>query len=97
MDVKRFDFSIQLEETGRRIDELRKQKGYTVKDIQSVMGFEQPQAIYKWLRGKSLPSTDNLLILSRLLGVSINYILVGDEDFSLSGFSRGRRERRLVA
>ncbi len=75
---------IQTPVAGHRIDELRKQQGYTVKDIQEVMGFEQPQAVYKWINGQSLPSTDNLLILSYLFGVSINYILVGDEDFSFS-------------
>ncbi len=97
MNVTYPGFSIQLEEIGRRIDDLRKQKGYTVKDIQTVMGFEQPQAIYKWLRGKSLPSTDNLLILSWLFDVSINYILVGDEDFSIFGFFHARSKKRLAA
>ena len=35
------------------------------------MGFENPQAIYKWISGRSLPSLDNFVILSRLLHTSI--------------------------
>ena len=44
------------------------------------MGFETPQAVYKWLSGKSLPSLDNFVILSRLLNTSIEDILVIDGD-----------------
>ena len=73
--------SIQQKETGNRIKRLLKQNGYTVKDIQGAMGFENPQAVYKWLSGKSLPSIDNFIILSRLLHTSIEDILVIDGDF----------------
>ena len=38
------------------------------------------QAIYKWLSGKSLPSIDNFVILSRLLHTTIEDILVIDGD-----------------
>lgn len=48
------------------------------------MGFETPQAVYKWLSGKSLPSLDNFVILSRLLNTSIEDILVIDGDSFLS-------------
>ena len=70
--------SIRQEATGKRIKELLRDNGYSVKDIQEVMGFENPQAVYKWLSGKSLPSLDNLLILSKLLHTSIEDILVVD-------------------
>ena len=59
--------SILQKETGTRIKTLLKEKGYTVKDIQEAMGFEYPQAIYKWLSGNSLPTLDNFVILSRVL------------------------------
>lgn len=49
-----------------------------------AMGFENPQAIYKWISGKSLPSLDNFLILSRLLHASIEDILVVDGDIVMS-------------
>lgn len=72
--------SIQQEETGRKIKKLLFENGYTVKDVQSARGFENPQSIYKWISGKSLPSLDNFIILSRLLHTSIEDILVIDVD-----------------
>lgn len=44
------------------------------------MGFNNPQAIYKWLAGKSIPNIDNLVILSRLLHTSIDNLLVVDGE-----------------
>ena len=75
--------SIQQKATGERIRDLLKRHGYTVKDIQEVMGFENPQAVYKWLSGKSLPSIDNFLILSRVLHTNIEDILVIDGDVAI--------------
>lgn len=75
--------SIQQEATGDHIKKLLKQKGYSVKDIQSVMGFENPQAVYKWISGKSLPTLDNLLILSKVLHTSMEDILVVDGDIGV--------------
>lgn len=73
--------SIRQKETGQHIKKLFSENGYTVKDIQNVMGFENPQSIYKWMSGASLPSLDNFVILSRLLHTSIEDILVIDGDF----------------
>ena len=50
------------------------------REIQGAFGFENPQVIYKWIAGKSLPSLDNFIILSRLLHTSIENILVIDGD-----------------
>lgn len=76
--------SIKQEETGKRIKQLLQDHGYKVKDIQGAMGFETPKVVYKWLSGKSLPSLDNFVILSRLLNTSIEDILVIDGDSFLS-------------
>lgn len=62
--------------TGENISRLRKIKGLSIRDIQEAMGFNTPQAIFKWLRGETLPSLDNLVVLSELLDVSIDEILV---------------------
>ena len=74
--------SIKQEATGKRMKELFRKNGYSVKDVQEAMGFESPQAVYKWLSGRSLPSLDNFLILSRILHTSIEDILVVDGDFA---------------
>ena len=68
--------TIDLKATGENIIRLRKANGFTVRELQHYFGFEEPQAIYKWQQGKSLPSVDNLFALSRLFGVSMNEILV---------------------
>ena len=72
--------SIQPVETGKRIKQLLSEQNYTIREIQGAFGFENPQAIYKWISGKSLPSLDNFVILSRLLHTSIENILVIDGD-----------------
>ena len=69
---------IDLTATGLNIKSLRKISGLTVRDLQSVLGFTSPQAIYKWQNGESLPSVDNLVILAAVLGVTIDEILVTD-------------------
>ena len=62
--------------TGNNITRLRKLKGLSVRNIQEALGFRNPQAIFKWQRGESLPSLDNLVILSELLEASLEEILV---------------------
>ena len=74
--------SNQPVETGERIRRLLLEQGYTIREIQGAFGFENPQAIYKWISGKSLPNIDNFIILSRLLHTSIEDILVIDGDIS---------------
>ncbi|MCB7319912.1 helix-turn-helix domain-containing protein [Lacrimispora sp. 210928-DFI.3.58] len=75
--------SIQQEATGKRMRQLIREKGYSVRDIQEAMGFESPQAVYKWLSGKCLPNLDNFLILSRILHTSMEDILVVDGDIAV--------------
>lgn len=68
--------------TGKRIQELRKARNLRVSDISSFMGFESDNAVYKWLRGDSMPSVDNLYALSCLFETSIDNIIVGDREES---------------
>ena len=62
--------------TGRNIDRLRIAAGMSVRDMQMVFGFATPQAIYKWIRGTSMPTIDNLVILAAMLGVTLDEIVV---------------------
>ncbi len=71
---------IDLARTGKNIERIRKEKGITVSQICAVMGFENPQSVYRWQRGDTLPSVDNLFALSRLLGTAIEEILVEEEQ-----------------
>ena len=67
---------IDLAATGDNIRRLRMERGLTVRDLQKYFGFEEPQAIYKWQQGKSLPTVDNLYALGNLLGITMEEILV---------------------
>lgn len=67
---------IDLVATGENIARLRKSRGLSVRDLQNWFGFEEPQAIYKWQKGKSLPTVDNLYALGMLLDVPMEEILV---------------------
>jgi len=68
--------AINVEETGMRIDVLIHESEYSVRDISEKLGFETPQAVYKWMQGKTLPKLDNLVALAAILDVSIDDILV---------------------
>ena len=67
---------------GARIKRLRKDHHLTVGDVARFMGFESEQAVYKWQRGESLPTVDNLFALSRLFDTSVDHILTGDKEES---------------
>ena len=69
---------INMEKTGQNIKQLMQDKGYTVADFQEIFHFKNEVSIYKWRNGSSLPSIDNLVILSYLFDMSINEILVLD-------------------
>ena len=71
---------IDLKATGQNIKRIRQASGVSVRDLQMILGFTTPQAIYKWQNGDSLPSIDNLVILAAVLGVTVDEILVTDGD-----------------
>lgn len=50
-----------------------------VSTICEFLGGISEQAVYKWERGASLPSIDNLLALSHLYHVSMEELLVYEE------------------
>lgn len=72
--------TINMEDTGRNIRRLRENAGLTVKDIQDIFGFATPQEIYKWQRGTAMPTLDNLVVLSVGLEVTIDEILVVNNE-----------------
>ena len=67
---------INMVATGQNITRLRKQAGLSVANLQQIFGFTTPQAIYKWKRGTSLPTVDNLVVLAAVFNTNINNILV---------------------
>ena len=66
--------------TGQNIARLRNAAGMTVKDLQDVFGFANPQSIYKWQNGVCLPTLDNMVILATVLQVGVDDIIVVQEE-----------------
>lgn len=68
--------SIDQVKTGIKIKEMLKAAGYDVKDVQEYLHLSCPQSIYRWFKGKILPSVDHLYMLSRMLNVHMEDLLV---------------------
>ena len=72
--------NIDATATGRRIRELRDLNGLRITDISDALGFYEPQAVYKWMRGECLPTRRNMYRLSILFNTTIDDIVRGAED-----------------
>ena len=70
---------IDMAATGKRIAALRDAAGLTVRDLQDILGFANPQAIYKWQHGTALPTLDNLVILVNAFDVAMDDIIVVED------------------
>ena len=70
---------IDMVQTGQRIKEIRIKRGLSAKNIADFMGFETPVAVYKWEKGRTLPSLDNLVLLAALLEVKIDDLIITKE------------------
>lgn len=66
---------IDMCKTGQNIVHYRKQQGLSVKDLQNILGLASLNAIYKWQKGESIPTVDNLIILSALFKAPIDDII----------------------
>ena len=67
--------TINMTATGDNIRNIMKDKHITVAMMQDKMGFNTPQAIYKWIHGICMPTIDNMVIMADIFGVKIDDIL----------------------
>lgn len=84
-------FCIDMPATGANIRRLRQEHGLSVGDIQEVMGFDSPSAVYKWERGLSLPSIEHMMVLSKLFDMRMEDILIWSHPPPCGGTGIGRR------
>lgn len=61
-------------ETANRLQKLRKQNGYSQEELAEKIGISR-QAVSKWERAEASPDTDNLILLARLYGVTLDELL----------------------
>ncbi len=66
--------------TGQLIKRLVSEGGYSVGDVQKKLGLSCPQPIYRWYKGQNMPSVDNLLALSQMLGIHMEDMLIQRDD-----------------
>lgn len=64
-----------------------------MKQLQKALGIGAYQSIYDWFSGKSLPSLDNRLALSRLLDIPIEGLVICKNDSMLVASEKDLRKR----
>ena len=69
-------YGIDMAATGANIRRLRQEHGLSVRDIQEVMGFEDGSSVYKWEQGRTIPSIEHMMALSRLFDMRMEDILI---------------------
>lgn len=68
--------NIDMQRTGALLKKKVEEAGYTVKELQEKLRLSCPQPIYRWFKGKVLPSINHLYALSQLLHVHMEELLV---------------------
>lgn len=62
---------------GKRISVLRKQKGFTQKELADIL-FVSDKAISSWEQNRTEPSLEFIMKLSEVLECSVSYLIYGD-------------------
>ena len=87
---------------GEKIKEARKLCGLSQEQLAEKMAVSR-SAVAKWETGKGLPDIDNLKVLSRLLNVSVDYLIsdsdtqgetVMREPYDLSDYGNGSKKKK---
>ena len=64
---------------GEKLQKLRKAKGWTQEDLAAQISISR-QALSKWEQGTVIPDTENVLQISKIFGVSTDYLLNDDYE-----------------
>ena len=90
---------LNLKKIGEKITLKRKQKGLTQLELADTL-YVTHQAVSKWENGKSIPSIEILVELTKLFNISIDYLLenseIKDNDYQAM-FSQYSRDAVLAA
>ena len=76
-----------------RLKELRKELGYTQRDVGKHLGVGRT-TISEYESGKIVPKQDNLVKLASFLGVSVDY-LTGVSDEKLHGYENDENRKSI--
>ena len=64
---------------GERITELRKSKELSQEELAEQLGVSR-QSVSKWETGVSIPDTDKAVAMSRIFGVTADFLLTGESN-----------------
>ena len=90
---------IDMKKTGRKLKMMLGKAGYDVNFLQKYLHLSCPQSIYRWFKGKTLPSIDNLYALSMLLDVHMEDLIVLQNQSIISKIDLtniNSREKRIL-
>ena len=81
-------------EIANRLVKLRKENGLSQEELAAKIGISR-QAVSKWERAEASPDTDNLILLARLYGISLDALLATEEEvLPPQAESEGREDPR---
>ena len=80
-------------EIANRLVALRKEKNLSQEALASELGISR-QAVSKWERAEASPDTDNLILLARLYGMSLDELLKTDQEKFESGDFENSKENQ---
>ena len=66
---------------GEKLQALRKARGWSQEELAARISVSR-QALSKWESGASVPDTENVVALSRLFGVTTDYLLLAEHETS---------------
>ena len=69
-------------ELKERLAQLRKARGLSQNDLAEELNVSR-QAISRWEQGTAVPSSDNLIYLSRLYGITLDELVYGKEKIKI--------------
>lgn len=75
--------NIDMQRTGALLKKKVEEAGYTVRELQEKLRLSCPQPIYRWFKGKVLPSINHLYALSQLLHVHMEELLVPESQMDI--------------
>lgn len=75
--------NIDMQRTGALLKQKVEEAGYTVKELQEKLMLSCPQPIYRWFKGKVLPSVNHLYVLSQLLHAHMEELLVPESRINI--------------
>lgn len=74
---------INLFRSGELLHKAAKDSKYSVAEIARMMNVTT-QAMYRWFRGESLPSIDNLFLFAEIVGCSVEDIVAYKAELNRS-------------